>query len=92
MPNESLTQTKKLMDTNIFKEMAARWPSPVIARAEVDKFTGGGIKPKTLANADSKGIGPKGRFLVGRRVCYPVSNLLEWLRQNVKEIDHATIH
>lgn len=77
------------MDIDVFKDMAVRWPSSIIARAEVEKFTGGGIKPKTLANADSKGVGPKGRFLVGRRVCYPVQSLLEFLSQNVKEIDHA---
>lgn len=47
---------------DIYNEMAARWPSSIVARAEVKKFTGGGISPKTLANADSKGIGPEERF------------------------------
>jgi hypothetical protein len=77
------------MHIDVFKDMASHWPSPIIARAEVDKFTGGGIKPKTLANADSKKIGPKGRFLVGRRVCYPVSSLIEWLRQNGRSVKNA---
>ena len=73
------------MKNDIFNEMTAKWHSTVVARAEVKKFTGGGISPKTIANADSKGKGPEGRFLIGRRVCYPVSALVNWLRQNTKE-------
>jgi hypothetical protein len=69
------------MKNDIFSEMAIRWESTVIARSNIKKFTGGGISPKTLANADSKGIGPKGRFFIGRQVCYPVSSLVDWLRQ-----------
>jgi|APSaa5957512622_1039677.scaffolds.fasta_scaffold72104_2 hypothetical protein len=67
---------------DIFDEMATRWESPVVARSGVKRFTGGGISPKTVANADSKGIGPEDRFLIGRRVCYPVSSLIKWLRKN----------
>jgi hypothetical protein len=77
------------MSTDIFGDLAARWPSPIIARAEVKKFTGGGISAKTLANADSKRIGPEGRFFVGRRVCYTVVALVDWLRQNAKNVRTA---
>lgn len=70
------------MERDDFTEMATRWSSSVVARAEVKKFTGGGISPKTVANADSKGNGPKGRFMMGRRICYPVTSLVDWLRQN----------
>ena len=72
------------MQNDIYNEMAARWPSSIVARAEIKKFTGGGISSKTLANADSKGIGPAGRFIVGRRVCYPVPAFINWLRQNAR--------
>ena len=72
------------MERDVFNEMVARWPSSVVARAEVKKFTGGGISPKTIANADSDGTGPAERFFIGRRVCYPVSALVEWLRHNTK--------
>ncbi len=82
----------KVLKTDVFSEMAARWPSSVVARAEAKQFTGGGISPKTLANADSKGNGPTGRFFIGRRVCYPVASLVEWLRQNAKGTEYAKIH
>ena len=75
------------MSTDVFGEMATRWSSSIVARAEVKKFTGGGISAKTLANADSEGTGPEGRFLIGRRVCYPISSLINWLRRNTKTIN-----
>lgn len=78
------------MENDNFGDMAGRWPSTVIARAEVKKFTGGGISAKTLANADSEGTGPKDRFFIGRRCCYPVSTLIEWLRQNTRKVSNKT--
>ena len=70
------------MQNDIYSEMAARWPSSIVARAEIKNFTGGGMCPKTLANADSEGTGPEGRFYMGRRICYPISSLITWLRQH----------
>ncbi len=59
--------------------MAQKWPSAIVARSEVGRFTGGAIAPGTLANADCRGDGPRGRIQVGRRTCYSVDALLEWL-------------
>jgi len=59
--------------------MAERWKSPIVARTEIETFTGGAIKEKYIANMDSAGLGPPGRFRVGRKVVYPVSELVEWL-------------
>lgn len=72
------------MQNDIYAEMAARWPSAIVARSEIKKFTGGGISSKTLANADSNGTGPKERFFIGRRVCYTVPAFIEWLRNHAK--------
>jgi len=52
---------------------------PIIARNQVGKLTGGALSPKTLANLDSLGLGPKTRIKLGRRVAYPTPVLLEWL-------------
>ena len=38
-----------------FKGLADRWPSAWVARTEVDRFTGGIVSEKYLANLDSKG-------------------------------------
>lgn len=59
--------------------LAARWPSPFVAREKISEFTGGIITPKTLANLDSTGDGPQGRITIGRKVAYPVVELITWL-------------
>ena len=62
-----------------FSRLAERWPSPLIARGEVERFTGGIISTKYIANLDSQGKGPQGRIRIGRKVAYPVSELVFWL-------------
>ena len=69
----------------VFEELAAKWPSAIIARAEVGKMTGGGISSKSMANYDCLGTGPKDRFMMGRRVCYSLPSFIEWLRMHSKE-------
>lgn len=64
--------------------LAARWPSSHVAREKVGEFTGGIITPKTLANLDSIGAGPKGRITVGRKVAYSVHELITWLESRTK--------
>jgi hypothetical protein len=63
----------------IFQEMADRWPSSIVARTEIGKFTGGMIREKYLANLDSLGKGPAGRIRCGRKVAYPVNEFVKWL-------------
>jgi hypothetical protein len=65
-------------------EMANRWPSSIVARENVREFTGGVLNPKTLANLDSQGVGPKGRFTIGRKVVYNVCDLLTFLESRAK--------
>jgi hypothetical protein len=60
--------------------MAERWPSPVVARTEIEKFTGGIISGKYLANLDCQpGKGPAGRIRIGRKIVYPVAEFIKWL-------------
>ena len=68
--------------TDIFDKMEKKWPSVVVARSAMKEFTGGGISPKTIANAEIEGKGPEGRFFIGRCVCYPVEEVVKWLRNN----------
>ncbi|MFH1021359.1 MAG: hypothetical protein V1782_12245 [Pseudomonadota bacterium] len=59
--------------------LASRWPSPFVAREKIGEFTGGIITPKSMANSDSLKKGPKGRITIGRKVAYPVAELISWL-------------
>lgn len=66
---------------DLYEEMGKRWPSALVARHEVGRFTGGLLAPGTMANLDSAGQGPAERVLLGtRRVAYPVRALVDWLR------------
>lgn len=67
------------MEAKVFQEMVDRWPSPIVARTEIEVFTGGAMKEKHIANLDSAGLGPAGRFRCGRKIIYPVKNLVAWL-------------
>jgi hypothetical protein len=60
--------------------MAARWPSPVVARKAIKEFSGGILSAKTMANEDCNGTGPQGRFLMMNQTCYPVESLVAWLK------------
>ena len=51
---------------------------PLISRNHIEKFLGGVISAKTLANLDSEGKGPK-RMRIGRKIAYLTEDLLAWL-------------
>ena len=70
---------KKEAISQVVKGIEARWKSNVVARSQVGEITGGALSPKSLANMDSKGEGPDGRFLMGRQTVYPLPSFLTWL-------------
>ena len=75
------------MSTIDFSSLAERWPSSYIARHEVERFTGGIVNAKYLANLDAQGKGPKGRIRVGRKIAYPVISFLEWLQERAQSVE-----
>ena len=65
--------------------LAKAWPSPIIPRTKASDFTGGVIGAKYLANLDSQGQGPPGRFKIGRKTVYPVKQFIEWLEDRTAQ-------
>jgi len=65
------------------EKLDSAWPSEIVARSEVGTFSGGLIKPRYLANLDSKGQGPEGRFMCGAKTAYDKSSLLAWLNARI---------
>ena len=63
-----------------------KWPSAMVARDQVENFSGGAISAKYLANLDCKGEGPPGRFRIGRKVVYFADSLASWLEGRAKGI------
>jgi hypothetical protein len=80
-----MNPTKKVIPD--FSKLFEKWPSPLVARSEVSRFSGGLLNPKTLANHDSNGTGPKGRIKCGRKIAYPVTELVAWLEGRSEVID-----
>ena len=75
------------MNNNEFDlaELAQAWPSRIVAREQkhLDRFSGGILNQRSLANADAAGKGPRGKIRIGRKVAYPVDSLIEWMKTKV---------
>ena len=65
-----------------FQELVQRWQSPLVSRNQdaLDRFSGGLLNARTLANLDSLGRGPEGKIKVGRRVAYSTESLVAWMK------------
>lgn len=61
-----------------FNKMADAWPAPIVARHNVDKFSGGLLHPRTLANLDCLGQGPE-KIILGSRIYYDKHDLVAWM-------------
>ena len=70
----------------MFQQMIDNWPSPVVARTEIEIFTGGLMTEKYQANLDSAGKGPDGRFRSGRKIGYFVRPYVAWLEKRSQVI------
>jgi hypothetical protein len=81
-PKTLVTECNKIS----LQALADKWPAPVVVREKIEIFSGGAITVKTIANLDSAGLGPKGRFRIGRKVCYPVNELVNWLESRSSSI------
>jgi len=70
-----------------FQQLAKRWPAPCVARTDKALMAfGGGLLPaaSTFRNLDSKGLGPSGKFRVGKVVAYPVTDLIAWIEKRAR--------
>ena len=67
-----------------FWELAEKWPSTFVAREKLGDFSGGILHPKSEANRDCKGNGIPGRFKVGRKVAYPVTEVIKALQERAE--------
>ena len=77
----------------ILKSMRDKWTSGIVARTEIDKFTGGLYSPKYMANLDSNDQGPSVRIKVRNTVAYPIDSLLEWIgsRSVVENVENSKV-
>jgi len=69
-----------------FSRLADNWKSAWVARTQIDQFTGGIVSEKYAANLDCLGKGPRGRLRVGRKIAYPVAEVIRWLESRATEV------
>ena len=75
-----------IKETPNFSKMFEGWPSPLVARSEISQFCGT-LTPKTMANHDSQGTGPRGRVRIGRKIAYEKSALIAWIESRAEALD-----
>lgn len=68
----------------LFEQLKERWPSSIVARKDMPKFSGGLVSAGTCANADSEGTGPEDRFYLGRSAAYGVNSAIAWMKKRIK--------
>ena len=69
------------------KNLADKWPSAIVSRDEIGRFSGGTVSARYLANLDSKGKGPKNRVKVGRKIGYETRALISWIESRAEMVD-----
>jgi len=75
---------------DIFDKMKDHWPSAAVAQTSVGDFTGGLINPRTLANLNSLGQGPNGKYRLGRTVFYDIDFFVVWMRDRFNQTSNDT--
>ncbi len=63
------------------------WGSPIVARRQAATFSGDLVRPGFLANCDSRGCGPAGRFRIGKNTAYYAEDLAEWIAGRLVEAE-----
>ena len=56
-------------------KLAEDWPSPFVARSEMENFTKGLYKPRSMNTFDARGDGIRNRYRIGNKIFYRVENL-----------------
>jgi hypothetical protein len=68
------------MKKSFGQKLFESWKSPVVARKELSRATGGLLNAKTMAVYDSMGHGIPGKFSLGyKTVGYPVKDVIEYI-------------
>ena len=69
------------------KSLGEGWPSTFVARGEINKFTGGLLTSKYIANLDCLGRGIPKRIRIGRKIIYRVADCIHWLESRAEIVD-----
>ena len=68
-----------------FKKLAEDWKSPFVARSEMENFTKGLYKPRSMNTFDGNGSGIKRKLKIGTKIVYLKEDVIEWLKRKIKK-------
>lgn len=68
-----------------FDKLADDWPSPFVARSEIENFTKGLYKPRSMNTFDGAGKGIRRRIVFRNKVAYLKEDVIEWLKSKVRK-------
>ena len=71
---------------SIFSKLEKYCSSEFIFREDISKITGGILNPHTMAQLDSQGVGIKNREIIGKKVAYKITDVIQWLEENTELI------
>lgn len=67
-----------------FEKMAEDWPSPIVARSEMEHFTHGLYKPRSMNTLDATGKGIKRKLRRNTKIAYLKEDVINWLKKRIK--------
>ena len=62
-------------------KLAEDWPSPFVARSEMENFTKGLYKPRSMNTFDGSGKGIKRKLKMRSKIAYLKEDVVEWLKR-----------
>lgn len=68
-----------------FEKLNEDWPSPFVARSEMERFTHGLYKPRSMNTFDGAGKGIKRRITLGNKIAYLKIDVIDWLKRKEKK-------
>lgn len=71
------------------QQLSELFPIGLIPRSEIERATGGILCARTMSNADSRKDGIGTKVYVGKKICYPINDVIEYIVQKMKQVDKA---
>ena len=66
-------------------ELARDWPSVLVARSEMEKFTRGLYKGRSMNTLDGAKQGIRRRIRINTKIAYLKADVIEWLKNRRKK-------
>jgi hypothetical protein len=70
---------------DILKKIDEAWPSPIVLRRDIAKFSCGLVTHRSMETADQRGWGISGRISINGKVAYKKESALKWLESRIKQ-------